>query len=163
MRAPTASHRTVGPTTTSSGLQPEGPLLRVLGLMEGLRIRRHVRMGQCFTVARSASSPVHTDGCSGERIRRMGENGCKSLAAAVCGFVAGAIVVKLLEHDHQGCCGCGHGYRHGRGHGECCCPGECCCCGDGWEMEEDCGCAPGCGCGCAADKAESEEEATSTG
>ncbi len=83
-------------------------------------------------------------------MRRMGENRCAPLAAAACGFVLGAIVVRLLGGAHHGCCGCGLDY-HGHDHGCCCCEG----------MEEDCGCGPGCGCGCAADTAESQEEAAS--
>jgi hypothetical protein len=93
------------------------------------------------------------------------------LGAAVCGFVLGAIVAKLLCHLHRGCCGVGHGHGGCGGHGhESCCGhghhedrhhghGNGCCCGDGlgeyWEMEDGCGCGPGCGCG--ADDAELEE------
>ena len=88
----------------------------------------------------------------------MGENRCACLAAAACGFVLGAIVVKLLGNGLEGCCSCGYSH-HGHGRSECCCGGRgSCCCGD---MEEDCGCGPGCGCGCAADEIVSEGEAAS--
>jgi len=74
----------------------------------------------------------------------MGDNGCRSLAAAVLGFVLGAIAVKVFEGFCQECCRCGCG--------------EGCCC-DGGEMGHGCSCGPGCGCGCGADTAEGEEEA----